>query len=71
MLPWKEPIAQEFLAVDIVLEIVLSVQDPVVLERVNLMADHCSCLTLGTQKSKGNTSSVQTCDTSEGDFVTR
>lgn len=27
MLPWKEPIAQEFLAVDIVLEIVLFVQD--------------------------------------------
>lgn len=41
------------------------------LERVNSMADHCSCLTLGTKKSKGNTSWVQMCDTREGSFVTR
>lgn len=41
------------------------------LERVNSMADCCSCLTLGTQKSKGNTSSVQMCDTRERGFVTR
>lgn len=41
------------------------------LERVNSMADYSSCLTLGTQKSKGNTASVQMCDTRERGFVTR
>ena len=56
MLPWKEPITQEFLAVEIVLEIVLFVQDFLVfwsaLERVNSMADQWCCLTLDTQKAK-------------------
>lgn len=55
MLPWKEPIAHEFLTMEIVPEIVLFVLDFAFLfplERVNSRGRSVHWLTLETQKAK-------------------
>lgn len=74
MLPWKDPIAQEVLAVEIVLEIVLFVQDLgffVPFGKDKFHGRSVLLFNLRHSKSKGNTSSIQMCDTREGHFVTR
>lgn len=72
MLPWKESIAQEFLAVEIVLEIVLFVQDLGFLVPFGEGKFHGRSVLLFNlrhTKSKGNTPSIQMCDTREGEVL--